>query len=120
MIQRACATCGRPSEQSYCEQHRDASTRLRRRRMGLSGGAWDTVRRRVLKRDQGVCYLCDQLGAEEVDHLIPVAEGGTSRMDNLASAHSACHRRRHRDRRWAQPRIELALRVLKQALTETA
>jgi hypothetical protein len=32
--------------------------------MGLSGGAWDTLRRKVLARGIGICYLCDQFGAE--------------------------------------------------------
>lgn len=80
--------------------------------MGLSGGAWDTVRRLVLERDRGYCYLCDKLGADEVDHLILVAEGGTSRMDNLASCHADCHRRRHREPEWARERVEMALEVL--------
>ena len=27
------------------------------------GGEWETIRRRVLARDMGYCYLCDELGA---------------------------------------------------------
>lgn len=80
--------------------------------MGISGGAWETVRRRVLERDIGTCYLCDELGADEVDHLVPVADGGTSRTDNLASVHSSCHRRRHAEPEWAEERVQMALEVL--------
>jgi len=70
----------------------------------MSGGAWETVRRRVLERDMGYCYLCDLPGAGEVEHLIELAAGGTSRMDNLASCHSHCHRRKHTDPGWADER----------------
>jgi 5-methylcytosine-specific restriction protein A len=80
--------------------------------MGLSGGAWDTLRRKVLARDMGICYLCDRFGAEQVDHLVEVADGGTNDLSNLASCHAACHERKHRDPEWAQERVELALSVL--------
>ena len=118
-ILRACATCGRPSPGNYCSEHRPKpwATSKRRERMGLSGGAWATVRRRVLARDQGVCYLCDRGDppADEVDHLVPVAEGGTSRTDNLASCHASCHARKHREPEWAGERVEMALDVLRAA-----
>jgi 5-methylcytosine-specific restriction protein A len=80
--------------------------------MGMSGGAWDTPRKRVLDRDHGVCCLCDQLGATKVDHLIEVAAGGTSRTDNLASCHPDCHRCKHREPEWARERVEMALGAL--------
>jgi 5-methylcytosine-specific restriction endonuclease McrA len=80
--------------------------------MGLSGGAWDTLRCKVLARDFGVCYLCDKFGAEQVDHLVEVADGGTNDLTNLASCHAACHERRHRDPEWARERVERALAVL--------
>jgi 5-methylcytosine-specific restriction protein A len=114
MILRACPTCGTPTADGYCAEHKPkpwAGSR-RREQMGISGGRWQTIRRRVLDRDLGTCYLCDQAGADTVDHLIPVADGGTSRLDNLASAHADCHERRHEEPDWAQPRIDMALRVL--------
>ena len=80
--------------------------------MGISGGAWETLRRGVLDRDQGVCYLCDGLGATQVDHLVEVAAGGTNDLSNLASCHRACHERKHRDPEWARGRVEIALSVL--------
>jgi 5-methylcytosine-specific restriction enzyme A len=80
--------------------------------MGLSGGAWATLRRRVLARDMGCCYLCDQLGADEVDHLIEVAAGGTNDLGNLASCHRACHERSHREPEWARERVEAAREAL--------
>ena len=80
--------------------------------MGLSGGAWDTLRRKVLARDMGICFLCDQFGADQVDHLVDVAAGGSNDPSNLASCHAACHDRKHRDAEWAKERVERALAVL--------
>lgn len=80
--------------------------------MGLSGGAWETLRRKVQARDMGCCYLCGQVGADEVDHLIEVAAGGSNDLSNLASCHAACHRRRHREPEWAGDRVQMALGVV--------
>lgn len=66
--------------------------------MGISGGRWETLRRIVLTRDRGCCHLCDQLGADEIDHLLEVAEGGSNDLSNLASCHSTpCRARKHRE-----------------------
>ena len=70
-ILRACVVCAKPSRSSYCKAHQPEpwSGGKRRKRMGISGGAWETIRRKVLARDQRICYLCDLPGADEVDHL---------------------------------------------------
>lgn len=72
-------------------------------------GAWETLRRKVLARDQGVCYLCDRRGADEVDHLLGPEHND---LAALASAHHGCHERRHREPEWARERVALALSVL--------
>jgi hypothetical protein len=54
----------------------------------------------------------DKFGAEQVDHLVEVADGSTNDLSNLASCHGTCHERKHRDPEWAQERVELALSVL--------
>lgn len=47
----------------------------------------------VLARDGRVCYVCGGPGADEVDHVINVAVGGTDEYDNLRAIHAApCHR----------------------------
>lgn len=54
---------------------------------------WDSTRKRILKRDRGVCYLCGQVGADNVDHIVPVSAGGSHRDQNLAAIHEIpCHR----------------------------
>lgn len=54
---------------------------------------WSTIRRRILERDNGVCHVCGGDGADEVDHVTPVAEGGhPTDPANLGAIHSApCH-----------------------------
>jgi 5-methylcytosine-specific restriction endonuclease McrA len=83
--------------------------------MGLSAGARQTVRQKVLARDRGCCYLCDRRGADQVDHLVEVAAGGTNALTHLASCRKTCHARKHRDPEWARERVEMALSVLGKA-----
>jgi HNH endonuclease len=61
------------------------------------------------------CYLCDRLGADQVDHLVEVSDGASNDLSNLASCHAGCHERRHRHAQWAQERVEMALSVLGRA-----
>ena len=75
-ILRACVTCGKPSAESHCPEHRRKpwSTSRRQERVGLSGGRWESIRRKVLARDSRHCYLCDKIVGDsepvEVDHLV--------------------------------------------------
>ena len=62
-----------------------------------SGGAWAAIRKRILTRDCGICQCaeCKRLGrlrpAQEVDHRIPLWEGGTDDEANLQSINRECH-----------------------------
>ena len=64
---------------------------LRRRRLRKR-----TKRERIVARDGMVCGICGEPIASwavlEIDHIIPVAKGGTSEADNLQTAHKACNR----------------------------
>lgn len=79
-----------------CEEHQPqpwAGRPSLRERYGLSGGALRTLKRRVAERDHGCCYICGGEGADELDHIIPVSQGGAAAdLDNLGLAHAACHR----------------------------
>jgi Restriction endonuclease len=55
---------------------------------------WAKVRRRVLARDNGICYLCGHPGADSVDHVIPHARGGSDDYSNLRAAHMGCNDRK--------------------------
>ena len=58
-------------------------------------GSWKTMRMRVLRRDRFRCYICGKPGADEVDHIVPLAAGGTHHYGNLAAIHAEpCHRQK--------------------------
>jgi 5-methylcytosine-specific restriction protein A len=48
--------------------------------------AWRRIRARILKVSD-VCHICGQPGADSVDHVIPLAGGGTNDPSNLRPAH---------------------------------
>jgi 5-methylcytosine-specific restriction endonuclease McrA len=53
------------------------------------------LRRRILRRDSGLCQICEKSGrfslASEVDHIIPLSKGGSDDEDNLQSICRSCH-----------------------------
>lgn len=52
---------------------------------------WNATVRRVLARDNRVCYLC-QGPATEVDHQVPLSQHGTADNWNLKAICTPCHR----------------------------
>ena len=58
------------------------------------------LRHEVFKRDN---YTCQECGASrrplEVDHIIPVSQGGTDEMDNLRTLCLRCNRDKN-NRKW--------------------
>ena len=68
------------------------------------GSAWDKTRKRILRRDCGICQPCKQNGyvhpGNEVDHVISKAEGkrlgwAQSRIEcdaNLQAINAECHK----------------------------
>lgn len=67
------------------------STRREKTRSG-----WSQQRRAqlIIVKWQGICHLCGEAGATEVDHVEPLAEGGADSMDNLRPIHSECHKKK--------------------------
>lgn len=66
----------------------------------LAGRPWRRIRQAVLYHDR-TCHLCGgaidvALGGMHpmgptVDHIVPVAHGGSNHPDNLAPAHRICN-----------------------------
>lgn len=61
----------------------------------IKGDTWMKIRDRILTRDQGLCVICRKAGvfrmATEVDHILPLEDGGSNDDDNLQSLDSDCH-----------------------------
>jgi 5-methylcytosine-specific restriction endonuclease McrA len=46
-----------------------------------------------MRAHQGVCHVCKQAGADEIDHIIPLAQGGLHVPANWAPIHGdPCHK----------------------------
>jgi len=78
------------------EEARKAAQRERtnRRRLliDVSAREWELLRGVVFERDGFVCAYCGTMsGPFEIDHVIPVARGGTSVLSNLKVACSPCN-----------------------------
>ncbi len=62
----------------------------------LTGRPWRRKRELILKRDRYLCQPCIRAGrtkvAGEVDHVKPIAQGGTDSDLNLQSICSDCHK----------------------------
>lgn len=63
----------------------------------LTGRPWRRLREQILQRDNYLC-TCKECKkrivpklADEVDHVIPLAKGGTDHPSNLAAMHHDCH-----------------------------
>lgn len=79
----------------YCEAHAPAPWASSSRRASLGGkSGWQQQRdaKRILRRFNAVCHWCKQPGATQVDHVIPLAEGGRDDDSNKRPIHpKPCH-----------------------------
>lgn len=65
----------------------------RRSRTQLSGSREQKRNRFVMRKHGGICHVCGEAGANQVDHVIPLAQGGQDTIDNLRPIHATpCHR----------------------------
>ena len=62
------------------------------------GYAWSKLRLKALERDKHLCQMCLKRGifttATDVDHIVPLAQGGTDTMENLQSLCHECHKQK--------------------------
>lgn len=69
------------------------STSTRAQRSKLSGSVQARRAERVMLEHGRICHVCDLPMADEVDHVVPLAEGGADDETNLRPIHSEpCHR----------------------------
>lgn len=53
---------------------------------------WQRRKRQVFDRDNGICHVCGKPGADQLDHITPISQGGTHDLANLAPIHlRPCH-----------------------------
>jgi hypothetical protein len=61
-------------------------------KVGYKGSTyrWRKIRETILRRDQHTCQYCGQ-EANTVDHVLPIALGGTDEPNNLVAACARCN-----------------------------
>jgi len=92
--------CGRLTDGQYCDEHRQVAERQYNRYQRdpdtnkRYGRAWRRIRARFLLRHP-LCEQCKSEGrltaAEEVHHILPLADGGTNDESNLMALCKSCH-----------------------------
>jgi len=101
---QGCPALVEPGEQ-YCKKHKRIADKLysekRENRQYWSRWEWRKIRQEHLKK-YPFCAICGSK-AREVDHIIPVAQGGTDNDDNLQSLCKSCHSKKTaREGRWGK------------------
>lgn len=89
-MRRLCVVCSAPATgtASRCERHLIVRS---------NGRPWRALRLEILKRDNWRCMIGGDgctIVASTVDHIVPLAHGGTDDPANLRAACARCNYRR--------------------------
>lgn len=68
-------------------------TRRHRNLLNITAREWSAIRQTVFERDGYRCVYCDSdvFHSPHCDHVIPLVQGGTSEIDNLATSCKSCN-----------------------------
>ena len=94
--------CGKLIDGRYCDEHRQIAERQYNQHLRdpdtnkRYGRAWKKIRARFLLQHP-LCEQCRQEGrltpAQEVHHILPLANGGMNNESNLMALCKSCHSR---------------------------
>lgn len=92
-MSRASKLCPKCPNLQPCPDHpKQAWAGSTRSERTISGSRQQRRAKAVMHLHDGICHVCNRPGANEVDHVIPLAEGGADDMDNLRPIHARpCH-----------------------------
>jgi len=83
---------------SYCSLHKPTKRQNTKRKPHYNDPEYRRNRNYLIK-EYGRCFRCNTGGTPnnklEIDHIVPVSEGGTNRLSNLRILCQNCHRLRH-------------------------
>ncbi|WP_458096174.1 HNH endonuclease [Roseomonas sp. WA12] len=98
-----CRPCNRTRSKRHREANKQSLAAKDRVRSVLQEGITFSSDDKVIfwKRQYGMCFCCltpiaqAEIAQAQVDHLTPIAKGGTNSTENLALAHRACNLEKH-------------------------
>ena len=86
------------ADPEYKKRHRAHQLRNTAARRGVEEKGELIFREEIYERDNGICHLCYRPnaidGKWELDHILPVTQGGTHTKDNVAIACRKCNIRK--------------------------
>ena len=68
---------------------------MSRHHLKIKRAVWNRIRARVLEEGGYRCRKCGKAGVLEVDHILPLRDGGTHALENLQVLCRGCHIRKH-------------------------
>lgn len=68
----------------------------------------------VVDRDKWICGICGQpiVGKFHIDHIVPLAQGGSDTLDNVQMAHPTCNNRKPKGKRTCSTTISVSLAAI--------
>lgn len=80
--------------QEWKRKNREVANDMQRRRRaaGGGGGTWGRLRKQLIALYGEVCLACGSVDGIQIDHVLPVALGGASDLDNLQLLCGPCNR----------------------------
>ena len=57
----------------------------------IAGNTWRRIRQAVFQRDGWRCRQCRKRRRLQVDHIVPLSQGGAERMENYQTLCHWCH-----------------------------
>jgi 5-methylcytosine-specific restriction enzyme A len=84
LLRTTAAQCIKPAIIPFLRnEHMQAEARLR-------GRAWMAIRKRLITANP-FCQICNKALSEVIDHIIPLARGGTNKPENLQAVCKRCN-----------------------------
>lgn len=93
-LRTSCVECGRAATVGpYCDDHQPEPRERDRAayRAGYRDPAYHRERQATLNRAGGACERCGISAPLQVDHIVPLRDGGSNRRENLQALCKMCH-----------------------------
>lgn len=100
-LRNQCRDCKKLYEKKYGKAHKDEQANRGEIRSERGGHLQLTQQEKwtLFTKQKGLCLCCgekiNKTDETEVDHLIPIAQGGANSIANLNLAHKQCNKEKH-------------------------